>query len=199
MDSSKTFWEIVREALGYHSTSFADLPPILADRYHAAQSVMTEMFGDVEDFTALAPTVRPFIDAFWVAKDRTGEKAHNDEKYASQPESLTIGGYPVRWESLGGPTIYPLPSSTSARTAVVIAVPTEMDKDTGWPQMYPSTRGGTDGAQFYVLGVYGDIEEANAAIVRLGQAVRTLDAAARETARRADRFGTDAGEEGASF
>lgn len=130
----------VRGMLGLDgdSTEFSGLHPRQQEALNRAHSTLESMFTELDDIQTIGlddvAHVRQYVRASWTQGDAAveGDRAREDLGL-DQPTKVTwLFGSTVRWETTGNVCLVTVPSSTSARTAVVMVVLPKMDEATGW-------------------------------------------------------------------
>lgn len=179
---------LVKELMGFHETSWAHLPTFQQDRITAAVGRMQGLLiNGIEDISRLGASLGEVVQNLWDCRDYTGEKA-TAHGWGIMPESVRMGERCEKGVSVGAPEVFMVKSTTTARCALALVVPNELDPDTGYDRYFPSRIGAQDGALFLTLEIFDSADEALEALRQFRQDWRTWCVIGNESARVAERL-----------
>ena len=161
-----------------HSLEFGHLNSFQIDRAKKATSVMNEFFGFAlgNHWTMLQMNPNQLASVYFAGMDKTGEKA-DTLGLAYRPIMLPLG----RWGGEGSfprPTIMSVESGSSRRVALVMV---------SWGEVTVKGYGDWATAEFTMVGVYEDHDDAEDNAKAIGRAYTDLEMLAEISADRGER------------
>jgi len=166
-------WVRAQLGLDGHETEFAGLHPRQQEALGKASSTLEGLFTALDDIQSIgldSPwTVRKYVQASWTQGDAgiTGETVRQGLGLDMPTQALWLFGSTVRWETTANAVLVTVPSSTSSRTAVVMAVLPKMDEATGWLSW--------SDAVAVVVAIEDDVDSAEALLADVRRARRTIE------------------------
>lgn len=165
----------VREQLGLdgHPTEYAGLHPRQQEALARANSTLEGLFSNLDDIQTLGLAdqwrVRKYVQASWTVGDAgvTGEQVRRDLGLEEPTTVVWLFGSTVRWETTANAVLVTVPSSSSARCAIVLAVLPKQDEATGWLDWHAG--------RAVVVAIEDDRDAADARIEAVKQARRTIE------------------------